>query len=283
MEKSNRVDLQCGARVLDLSMPQVMGILNVTPDSFSDGGLFLSAESALRAADKMVFEGAALVDIGGESTRPGAKPVSPQQELDRVLPVVERIRDNLDVIISVDTSSPLLMRESSKLGAGFINDVRALAVDDALSAACFSGLPVGLMHMQGSPTTMQGKPQYDDVIEEVYAFLAERVANCLAAGISANQIVVDPGFGFGKSLDHNLKLLQGLSRFKQLNCPILIGLSRKSMVGELLGKPVDERLFGSVAAALIAVERGADIVRVHDVGPTVDALKVCQAVRELDA
>ena len=282
MGESNRVDLQCGARVLDLSTPQVMGILNVTPDSFSDGGLFLSVENALRAAEKMVFDGAALVDVGGESTRPGAQSVTLQQELDRVLPVVERIRDNLDVIISVDTSSPALMREACKLGAGFINDVRALTAEGAVSAVCSVGLPVGLMHMQGAPSTMQGAPEYDNVVDEVYAFLAERVASCLAGGVSADQIVVDPGFGFGKSLAHNLKLLQGLSRFKQLKCPILIGVSRKSMVGELLGKPVGERLIGSVAAALLAVERGADIVRVHDVGSTVDALKVCHAVRELD-
>ncbi|PCJ15970.1 MAG: dihydropteroate synthase [Gammaproteobacteria bacterium] len=283
MVNSGRVELCCGERVLDLSSPQVMGVLNVTPDSFSDGGLFLSVENALLAADEMVSEGASIVDVGGESTRPGAASVSPQQELDRVMPVVERIKNNLDVIISLDTSSPLLIREAGRLGVGLINDVRALTVEDALSSACTSGLPVCLMHMQGAPSTMQGKPQYIDVVEEVFGFLDERITACLSEGITKDKLLVDPGFGFGKSLDHNLRLLGGLSRLDSLGCPILVGVSRKSMIGELVGKPVDGRLIGSVAAALIAVERGADIVRVHDVGATVDALKVYGAVRELGA
>lgn len=278
MGNSSHVVLKCGKRTLDLSAPQVMGILNVTPDSFSDGGLFLSVDNALDAAAKMALEGAAIIDVGGESTRPGAQQVTVQEELDRVLPVVERISSSLDVIVSVDTSLPLLMQEAAVVGAGLINDVRALTREGAVDAARSSGLPVCLMHMQGSPATMQGRPKYGDVVSEVSAFLAGRLAVCVGAGISREQLMVDPGFGFGKSFEHNLHLLRNFHRFTELGCPVLAGVSRKAMIGEIVGKPVGERVFGSVAAAVMAVERGGRVVRVHDVGATVDALKVCRAV-----
>ncbi|MGD8308015.1 MAG: dihydropteroate synthase [Chromatiales bacterium] len=272
--------LDCAGRMLDLSRPRVMGILNVTPDSFSDGGSFVSPAKAAGHARRMVEAGADLVDIGGESTRPGAQAVPVQEELDRVVPLVERLAAELPVPLSVDTSKPEVMRAAAAAGAGMINDVMALRAPGALVAASESGLPVCLMHMQGEPRTMQRDPHYADVVAEVRAFLAERVQACEAAGISRNRLVLDPGFGFGKTLGHNLSLLKHLDALVDSGLPVLAGVSRKSMIGRLLGDvPAQDRLYGSLAAAVIAVERGARILRVHDVGPTVEALRVAWAVR----
>jgi dihydropteroate synthase len=273
------MQLDCAGRVLDLSRPAVMGVLNVTPDSFSDGGCYLQLADALRRAETLVAEGAAIIDVGGESTRPGAQPVSVGEELDRVLPVVERLARELPVPISVDTSKPEVMLAAARAGAGLINDVRALRLPGALEAAAASGLPVCLMHMLGEPATMQREPGYVDVVGEVRAFLAERVRVCEATGIPRQRILVDPGFGFGKTLDHNLLLLRHLNRFTDLAAGVLVGISRKSMIGLLLNAPVGERLAGSLAAAVIAAWQGTSIIRVHDVRETVQALRVCAAVR----
>jgi dihydropteroate synthase len=271
--------LRCGHHTLDLTRARVMGILNVTPDSFSDGGDFVTREAALRHARQMVADGADLIDVGGESTRPGAPPVSVAEELDRVIPVIEALASELAVPVSVDTSKPEVMRAAVAAGAGLINDVAALRRPGALAAAAALRVPVCLMHMQGEPGTMQQDPAYGDVVAEVAAFLAGRLAACEAAGIPRERLLVDPGFGFGKTLAHNLALLRGLPRLASLGVPVLAGLSRKSMIGALLGGvPVGERLHGSVAAAVLAVERGAAIVRVHDVGPTVQALRIVAAV-----
>ena len=270
--------LQCGRHRLDLSRPVIMGILNVTPDSFSDGGRYLTVDAALQQARRLQAEGARLIDVGAESTRPGAAAVPVQQELDRTLPVVEAIARELDVVISVDTSTPEVMREAAARGAGFINDVRALRRDGALQAAAATGLPVCLMHMQGEPDSMQKNPQYRDIVAEVEAFLRERMQACAAAGIDAGRIVLDPGFGFGKTLVHNLALLDDMSRLQTLG-PLLVGLSRKSMLGSILGgAPVDQRLFAGVAAAAISVLNGASIIRVHDVKATADAIAVAVAL-----
>lgn len=270
--------LDCAGKIVDLSRPAVMGVLNVTPDSFSDGGCYLRLAEALRRAETMVEEGAALIDVGGESTRPGASPVSAREELGRVLPVVERLARELPVPVSVDTSKPEVMREAVRAGAGLINDVRALRLPGALEAAAASGVPVCLMHMRGEPSTMQREPRYSDVVAEVHASLAERIRVCESAGISRERILIDPGFGFGKTLDHNLILLRHLDRFTGLAAGVLVGMSRKSMIGLLLDVPVGERLAGSLAAAVIAVWQGARIVRAHDVRETVRALRVCSAV-----
>lgn len=271
--------LRCGNRELDLSRPCVMGILNVTPDSFSDGGCHGSRDAALAHARRMLAEGAAIIDVGGESTRPGAAPVSLQEELDRVLPVVEALVRECDVCVSVDTSTPEVMRAAAAAGAHLLNDVRALRRAGALDAACASGLPVCLMHMQGEPGVMQQAPHYDDVVADVAAFLRERMDACIAAGIPHGRLLVDPGFGFGKSLAHNLALLRDLEALAGLGAPVLVGVSRKSMIGAVLGgRPVAERLHGSVGAAVVAAMKGAAILRVHDVGPTVDALAVVAAL-----
>jgi len=255
-----------------------MGILNVTPDSFSDGGRFIDPAAAVRQARRMVEEGAAIIDIGGESTRPGAQGVSVQEELDRVIPVIEALSAELSVPLSIDTSKPKVMRLAVRAGAGLINDVNALRAPDALQAAAEAGVPVCLMHMRGEPRTMQSAPVYVDVVAEVLDFFRQRLAACRQEGISRDRLIVDPGFGFGKTLTHNLLLLRHLQRFSDLGLPVLAGVSRKSMIGTLLDKPADQRLHGSIAAALLAVEKGAAIVRVHDVAPTVDALKVFDAV-----
>lgn len=273
--------LECGSRRLDLSRPVVMGILNVTPDSFSDGGRYTGVEAAVAHARRMVAEGAGMIDVGAESTRPGAAPVSVQEELDRMLPVVERLAAELDVVISVDTSTPEVMAAAAARGAGFINDVRALRRPGALAAAAASGLPVCLMHMQGEPGSMQAQPQYADIRAEVEDFLLGRVAACEAAGIPAGRLVLDQGFGFGKTLAHNLDLMAAIPRFVALGYPLLVGVSRKSMLGALLGgAPVDQRLHAGVAAAAIAAVNGAKILRVHDVKATCDAVAVAQALRE---
>ncbi len=270
--------LPCGNRVLDLSHTHVMGILNVTPDSFSDGGRFAQRDEALRHAARMVAAGATLIDIGGESTRPGARVVSPLEELERVAPVVEAVARELDVIISVDTSTPAVMRESARLGAGLINDVRALRRDGALDAAADTGLPVCLMHMLGEPGNMQDAPHYDDLVAEVCGFLQQRIEACASAGIPAERIILDPGFGFAKTHEHNLTLFKHLPALHALGLPLLVGVSRKSMVGLTLGKPVGERLYGSLALAALAVSNGARILRVHDVAETVDVVRMIAAV-----
>lgn len=272
--------LACGTRTLDLSAPVVMGVLNVTPDSFSDGGRHSSRDAALRHAERMLAEGAAIIDVGGESTRPGAAPVSEQQELDRVVPVVEALCRELDALVSVDTSTAVVIRETAAAGAGLINDVRSLRRPGAMQAVAASGLPVCLMHMLGEPGTMQANPQYQDVTTEVIAFLEQRVAACLEAGIPRTRLLVDPGFGFAKAVSHNLRLLNELDMLGRIGLPVLVGLSRKSLFGEVLGRPVDERLPGSLAAAVLCVDRGARIVRAHDVKETVDGVRFAHAVRQ---
>ncbi|WP_409523767.1 dihydropteroate synthase [Nitrincola sp. MINF-07-Sa-05] len=283
-----RNTIQCGTRVLDRNpdLSYVMGVLNITPDSFSDAGRFYqdhapAFEIAFRQACEMVEQGAAILDVGGESTRPGAASVSLQEEQDRVLPMVERIGRELDVIVSVDTSRPEIMREAASLGAGMINDVRSLGMEGALQAAAETGLSVCLMHMQGSPATMQLAPAYANVVSEVCDFLIQQTEHCIQAGIDRDKILLDPGFGFGKSLQHNLYLLQQLQEVVALGYPVLAGLSRKSMLGGITGQPVEQRLAASVAAALLAAQAGAMIIRVHDVVETVDALKVLRAVRDV--
>ncbi|MDQ2075775.1 dihydropteroate synthase [Marinimicrobium sp. ABcell2] len=275
--------LQLGDPALDLSRPRVMGVLNTTPDSFSDGGQYyrsgsLSLDLVLTRARKMLSEGADIIDVGGESTRPGATPVSEAEELDRVVPVVEVLARELGALISVDTSTPAVMREAASVGAGMLNDVRALQRDGALKAAAETGLPVCLMHMQGQPATMQINPEYQDPVAEVRRFLQERMTACEQAGIARERLLLDPGFGFGKTLDHNLELLRRLGELTDLGCPLLVGLSRKSMLAKLLDREVSERLPGSLALAMAAAERGANIIRVHDVAATVDVLKVLAAV-----
>ena len=274
--------LPCGNRVLDLAHTHVMGILNVTPDSFSDGGRFAALDAALRHAEAMVQAGATLIDVGGESTRPGAPVVLPQEELDRVAPVVERIARELDVIISVDTSAPIVMTEVARLGAGLINDVRSLRREGALQAAATTGLPVCLMHMLGEPGDMQDNPRYDDLVGEVSAFLVDGMARCAAAGIGPERIVLDPGFGFAKTLQHNLSLFKHMEALHALGRPLLVGVSRKSMVGQTLNRPVAERLYGSLALAALAMTKGARILRVHDVAETVDVVRMIAAVDSAD-
>ena len=259
-----------------------MGILNVTPDSFSDGGRFAGRDSALRQAEAMSRDGAAIIDVGGESTRPGAADVSEQEELDRVLPVIEAVVDAVDVPVSIDTSKPAVMRAAVGAGAAMINDIRALREDGALVAAVELQRPVCLMHMQGQPRTMQRQPGYGDVVSEVAEFLAERVRACAAAGLAEDKIIVDPGFGFGKTPRHNIELLANLRQLRSVGRPILVGLSRKSTLGELTGRDVGDRLPASIAAAVFAVVEGARIVRVHDVRETVDAMRVTAAVLELE-
>lgn len=278
MSEPKQTRLQCGSRVLDLSVPHVMGILNVTPDSFSDGGKFKVFDRALEHAEQMLAAGATLVDVGGESTRPGAAMVSEQEELDRVIPVVEAIAKRLDVIISVDTSSAAVMRESALAGAGMINDVRSLQREGALKAAQESGLAVCIMHMLGEPQTMQQSPHYENVCREVGEFLEERLNACVAAGIDRDLIVLDPGFGFAKTLEHNLSLFKHMQYLDYLKRPLLVGVSRKSMVGHVLNKTVDQRLCGSLALAALAVAKGAAIMRVHDVAETFDVVRMIAAV-----
>jgi dihydropteroate synthase len=272
--------LRLGAILLDC--PAVMGILNTTPDSFSDGGRYTAASVAIMHAEQMAAAGAAIVDVGGESTRPGAHDVSEQEEIDRVVPVIEAIRSALDVAISVDTSKPGVMRAAVAAGATMINDVRALRAEGALEAAAELQQAVCLMHMQGQPRTMQQDPEYNDVVADVAQFLRERVSECTQAGIAEELLVIDPGFGFGKTPEDNIELLANLRQLQEIGPPLLIGVSRKSTLGMLTGREVDERQPASVAAAVLAVDRGASIVRAHDVAETVDALCVARAVIESD-
>ena len=276
--------LQCRDKVLDLSCPAIMGIVNLTPDSFSDGGQLytgnrLNQSKTLAAIEKMLNDGADIIDLGGESTRPGAAEVSDQQELERVLPILELVLDRFDALVSVDTSTAIVIREASVKGAHLINDVRALTRDDALEAAAQSGLPVCLMHMQNQPQTMQIEPVYQDVAAEVIAFLMTRKQDCIDAGIAAEQIVLDPGFGFGKSLTHNLTLFNAIDQFVASGHPVLVGVSRKAMIGQILGiEQTDQRVIGSVMMAVLAAQRGATILRVHDVLETRQAIDIWRAI-----
>jgi len=274
------VQLQLGKHALDLSQPKVMGVLNRTPDSFSDGGNFTDLDAALRQALRMIDEGAAIIDIGGESTRPGSVAVHMQQELDRVIPLIECLVSESDTPISIDTGKPEVMSAAVRAGAVMINDIYALRLPGALEVALDCAVPVCLMHMQGEPRSMQQHPRYVDVVAEIKQFFEERIQICEAAGIPRKSMLIDPGFGFGKTFAHNLSLLRQLDEFTSLGQPLLVGLSRKSMIGTLLGgAPVGERLQGSVAAAVIAVLQGASIVRAHDIQATVEALKIAAAVR----
>jgi dihydropteroate synthase len=271
--------LHCGQFKLDLTRPRVMGILNVTPDSFSDGGHFSQKDSAIQHALTLIEEGADILDIGGESTRPNAAPVTLQQELDRVIPVIETlVAHQINIPISIDTYKPAVMREAIVAGASIVNDVRALQEEGAIAAVANTDVGVCLMHMQGTPQTMQDNPYYVDVVKDVSVFLSERVAVCQQAGIASNRLLIDPGFGFGKTRLHNIALIQQLDALTKLNLPILVGLSRKSVLGQVTGNDVDARLYASVAAAVISVMKGAHIVRVHDVKATVEALKVVAAI-----
>ena len=264
--------------VMDLSFPQVMGIVNMTPDSFSDGGNYNNLDDAMRRVDNMIQAGATFIDVGGESTRPGAADVSTSEELDRVIPLVEKIARYFDVWISVDTSKPEVITEAAKAGAHLINDIRALTLPGALQAAQQTELPVCIMHMQGDPKTMQNAPHYQqDIYQEVDSFFSEHIQRCVTAGIAREKIILDPGFGFGKTLAHNYRLLATLERFHHFNLPILVGMSRKSMVGQVLNVPPKERVLGSVSCAVIAAMKGAQIIRVHDVKETFDAMRIVQA------
>lgn len=284
----NSNSLKVGDRLIDLSVPVVMGIVNVTPDSFSDGGRLgaavrssrfeVSVEKALLQASSMLDQGAAIVDVGGESTRPGALPLSEQEELDRVIPVVEAIRARLDVAISVDTSNPGVMHAAIAAGAGLVNDVRALQRPGALAAVAGTQAAVCLMHMRGEPGTMQQDIHYESLVDDVLAFLAQRMMACERAGIAKSRMIVDPGFGFGKTVVHNYVLLQQLQCFQSLGAPLLAGMSRKSMLGAVTGRPVDERLHAGIAATVHALNGGAKIIRTHDVAPTIDAIKIHCAV-----
>ena len=272
--------LYANNKCLDLSFPQIMGILNFTPDSFSDSGQFFSLDKALFQVEKMLKEGATIIDIGGESTRSMAEEVPEAEELQRVIPLVEAVQKRFDCWISVDTSKAIVMQEAAKVGMDLINDIRALREPGALEIAGQLNLPTCIMHMQGQPRTMQTNPHYDDVVQDVYQFLTDRTQACLAAGIAKENIIWDMGFGFGKTVQHNYKLLQQLAQFCESGYPVLAGLSRKSMIGAVLDKPVTERVVGSVAGALIAAQNGATILRVHDVAATADALKVWQATQQ---
>lgn len=265
---------------IELDSPSVMGVINVTPDSFSDGGKFLVPDDALQEAGKMVNAGAQILDIGGESTRPGATAVGEQEELDRVIPIIEAIGAEFDVAVSIDTSKPGVMRAAVAAGAAMINDVCALQADGALAAAVELQKPVCLMHMQGQPRTMQAEPRYDNIVDEVIQFLESRVTQCVDEGLGKNLLVVDPGFGFGKTPAHNVELLANLRQLRRIGCPVLIGVSRKSTLGVITGRDVDELLPASIAAAVVAVMQGAQIVRAHDVAETVDALSVARRLIE---
>ena len=269
--------LTAKTKTLDLSSPQIMGILNFTPDSFSDSGQFFQLDKALVQVETMLQQGASIIDIGGESTRPMAEEVTLEQELERVIPLVEAVRQRFDCWISVDTSKARVMQEAANAGMDLINDIRALREPNALQTAVQLGLPVCIMHMQGQPRTMQLNPHYDDVVADVLKFMQQRTEQCLTSGIKKENLLWDLGFGFGKSVQHNYRLLQQLSVFCEQGYPVLAGISRKSMIGAVLDKTVEQRMVGSVSAALIAAMKGACILRVHDVGETADALKIWQA------
>ena len=274
--------LDCAGKPLDLTHPQVMGILNVTPDSFSDGGQFLKQDSALAQARQMVKDGAAIIDVGGESTRPGAAVVPIEEEISRVVPVIEAIQSEIDIPISIDTSKAEVMRAAIKAGAGLINDVQALRGEGAIQAAVELDVPVCLMHAQGTPQTMQNDPHYDDVVADVTGFLLDRVTRCEQAGIARDKLILDPGFGFGKRARHNLRLMKHLNKVVKQGLPVLVGVSRKSIIGEMLKISVEERLSGSLSLATIAVWQGAKLIRTHDVRATVQAVNLCNHVMQVE-
>ena len=276
-DKASAKMLKCADRSVDLSRTAIMGILNVTPDSFSDGGRLPGVDAALRHAETMQAEGADIIDVGGESTRPGAEAVTVQQELDRVIPVIEALSESFEAVISIDTSKPEVMRAALAAGAGMVNDVNALRAKEGAQVVAQAGVPICLMHMLGEPRTMQDDPHYENVVAQVRDYLFARAQACISAGIDAANILIDPGFGFGKTAEHNLELLRRLRDFGD-EFPIMVGLSRKAMIGKLLGLTVDRRVHASVALALIAVSQGARLVRVHDVGPTVEAIRMYESV-----
>ena len=273
--------LDPGLCMFHLKPFSIMGIINTTPDSFSDGGQHASSEQAIAHARRLIDEGADIIDVGGESTRPGASAVSAAEELERTIPVIEGIRSFSDIPVSIDTSKPEVMLAAAEAGASMINDVWALRLDGALQAAASTGLPVCLMHMQGEPRTMQASPHYENVLLEVKRFLRSRIDEALDAGINESDLMIDPGFGFGKSLEHNLQLLNALPDLRAMGYPLLVGLSRKSMIGTIVDRPVDQRLYGSISAAVIAAMLGADIIRVHDVTETRQALAIVQALKQM--
>lgn len=282
----NGTFLKVGEHLIDLSVPVVMGIVNVTPDSFSDGGRLaacvstrfqVSVDKALMVAERMLQEGAAIIDVGGESTRPGAASLSEQEELDRVIPVIQAIHARFDIAISVDSSTPAVMVEAAEAGAGMVNDVRALRRPGALAAVAGLDVAICLMHMRGEPDTMQKNVEYEDVVAEVLTFLAERVEVCVGQGIARSRLVLDPGFGFGKSVEQNYQLLRDLPRFQGLRLPLLVGMSRKSMLGAVTGRPIDERVHAGVAASVLALQGGAAILRTHDVATVMDAIRIQRA------
>ncbi|WP_409574593.1 dihydropteroate synthase [Thalassomonas sp. M1454] len=274
--------MQFADKQLNLTDVQVMGILNVTPDSFSDGGKFAHVNNAIEQVERMIEDGASIIDIGGESTRPGAKDVSLTEELDRVVPIIEAIKQRFDVVISLDTSKAEVMNAGINAGVGLINDVRALQNDNCLSVLAKCNLPVCLMHMQGLPRTMQANPQYKDIVTDIIEFFQQRITACEQAGIAKERLILDPGYGFGKTLEQNYELLARQKELTKLNLPILAGISRKSMIGNLLQRDVNERLAGSLSAAVLATINGAKIIRVHDVKETVDAIKVLNATLNYD-
>ena len=266
--------LDLGERKLDLKQPKIMGVLNMTPDSFSDGGKYSSLDEAFLACLEMVKEGASIIDIGGESTRPGASEVSSEEQLDRVIPLILKIKQNLDTVISIDSGNAAVIKEATDNGAEFVNDVYALTKKDAMTEVSEAHTAVCLMHMKGKPISMQDQPIYSNILDEIRSFLLDRASKCIAAGIKRNSIIIDPGFGFGKTVSDNLILLKNLHVFSELKFPICVGLSRKSFIGETTNRAIDQRVSGSLSAALIAIQNGANIIRTHDVGPTKDAIEI---------
>ena len=273
--------LNLGSRTLDLSKPKIMGVLNITPDSFSDGGKYLSLDHALSACEKMIDEGASIIDIGGESTKPGSSPIEAGIQIDRVIPVIQSIKKNFDTIVSVDTGDPVVMREAIKNGAEIVNDVYALKNTVDMDFLSGENKAICLMHMKGSPSTMQENPVYDDLMTEIKDFLEERINFCLRAGKNRESLIIDPGFGFGKTLRHNILLLKNIEQLKYLKVPICIGISRKSFIGKITNKTINERLYGSLGATLIALQNGANIIRTHDVGPTTDIINLYNSLNNI--
>ena len=273
--------LDLGSRTLDLSKPKIMGVLNITPDSFSDGGKYQSLDHALSACEKMIDEGASIIDVGGESTKPGSSPIEAGIQIDRVIPVIQSIKKNFDTIVSVDTGDPVVMREAIKNGAEIVNDVYALKNTVDMDFLSGENKAICLMHMKGSPSTMQENPVYDDLMTEIKGFLEERINFCLRAGKNRESLIIDPGFGFGKTLRHNILLLKNIEQLKYLKVPICIGISRKSFIGKITNKTINERLYGSLGATLIALQNGANIIRTHDVGPTTDIINLYNSLNNI--
>ncbi len=273
--------LNLGSRTLDLSKPKIMGVLNITPDSFSDGGKYQSLDHALSACEKMIDEGASIIDVGGESTKPGSSPIEAGIQIDRVIPVIQSIKKNFDTIVSVDTGDPVVMREAIKNGAEIVNDVYALKNTVDMDFLSGENKAICLMHMKGSPSTMQENPVYDDLMTEIKDFLEERINFCLRAGKNRESLIIDPGFGFGKTLRHNILLLKNIEQLKYLKVPICIGISRKSFIGKITNKTINERLYGSLGATLIALQNGANIIRTHDVGPTKDIINLYNSLNNI--